>query len=139
MKVKFFLFGFIAMFSSIIFAQGIDFQLAKVDSSSYKCELFFNVTNNSGLNITFGNADISLREKDGSIIAKDRLLFQRIKKGQTEVATTLAGEKDCSIIKTIRLQLTAVRVDGELTTSDKVLSKLNDGKKSSRLTGVVVE
>jgi hypothetical protein len=128
------------MASSLAHAQGIDFQLAKMKSGSYKCEVFFNVTNNSGLNITFGNADIALREKDGSIISKDTLLFRRIKKGQTEVATTLVtGGGDCSIIKTIRLQLIAVSIDGDLTTSDKVLSNLNDGKKSSRISGVVVE
>ena len=37
-------------------SQGIDFQLAKLKSGVYKCEVFFNVTNSSGLNITFGNA-----------------------------------------------------------------------------------
>ena len=91
------------------------------------------------MNITFGNADISLREKDGSIISKDTLLFRRIKKGETEVANALAGEKDCSPIKTIQIQLIAVSVDGDLITSGGVLSKVNDGKKSSSLSGVVVK
>ena len=47
---------------------------------------FFNVTNSSGLNITFGNADITLLEKDGSIISKIGCFLRRIKKGETEVA-----------------------------------------------------
>ena len=107
---------------------------------------FFNVTNSSGLNITFGNADITLLEKDGSIISKDRLLLRRIKKGETEVASRLVGERDkanynadCSIIKTIKLQLIYVEVDGEGTRSAQILSKVNGGKKSSRIAGVVVK
>jgi hypothetical protein len=128
-----------ALFSSLVFAQGIDFQLAKMKSGGYKCEVFFNVTNNSGLNITFGNADISLREKDGSIISKDTLLFNRVKKGETEIATALVGDKNCSPIKTIQIQLIAVSVDGDLKTSGPALSKANDGKKSSSVPGVVVK
>ena len=43
-------------------------ELAKMDGGSFKWEVFFNVTNSCGVNITFGNADITLLEKDGSII-----------------------------------------------------------------------
>ena len=144
---------FSILFSFILFhvshswaSQGIDFQLAKMEGGSFKCEVFFNVTNSSGLNITFGNADITLLEKDGSIISKDRLLLRRIKKGETEVASALVGERDlanynadCSIIKTIKLQLIYVEVDGEGTRSAQILSKVNGGKKSSRIAGVVVK
>jgi hypothetical protein len=139
MKSKILFLSFGALFSSLVFAQGIDFQLAKMKSGSYKCEVFFNVTNNSGLNITFGNANISLREKDGSVIGKDTLLFNRVKKGETEIASALVGDKDCSPIKTIQLQLIAVEVDGDLKTSGPVLSKVNDGKKSSNVAGVIVK
>jgi hypothetical protein len=139
MKYKIIFASFGTLFSSLVFAQGIDFQLGKMKSGSYKCEVFFNVTNNSGMNITFGNADISLREKDGSIISKDTLLFRRVKKGETEIATALVGDKDCSPIKTIQLQLIGVEIDGDLKTSGPVLSKVNDGKKSSRVPGVVVK
>jgi hypothetical protein len=113
--------------------------LAKMRNGAYKCNLFFNVTNNSGLNITFGNADITLREKDGSIIAKETLLFNRIKKGETEVADSLAGDKDCSPITNIKIQLIAVQVDGDLKTSGPILYKVNDGKKSSSISGVIVK
>jgi hypothetical protein len=139
MKCKIIFASFSALFSSLVFAQGIDFKLAKMKSGGYKCEVFFNVTNNSGMNITFGNANISLREKDGSIISKDTLLFNRVKKGETEIATALVGDKDCSPIKTIQLQLIGVEVDGDLKTSGPVLSKVNDGKKSSSVPGVVVK
>ena len=143
---------FSILFSFILFhvshswaSQGIDFQLAKMKGGAWKCEVFFNVTNSSGLNITFGNADITLREKDGSIISKDTLLLNRIKKGETEVASALVGDgdfkakADCSIIKTIKLQLIYVKVDGEGTRSAQILSKVNGGKKSSRIAGVVVK
>ena len=60
---------------------------------------------------------------------------------------TLVGERDkanynadCSIIKTIKLQLIYVEVDGEGTRSAaQILSKVNGGKKSSRIAGVVVK
>ena len=120
-------------------AQGIDFQLAKMKSGNFKCEVFFNVTNNSGLNITGGNADISSREKDGSIISKDNLFFRRIKKGESEVVQSFVGDKDCSPIKTLQLQLFSVEVDGDRILSGSVLSKVNDGKKSSSVPGVVVK
>lgn len=140
MKFKTVLIGLCAMFlSSGVFAQGIDFQLAKMKSDGTFCEIFFNVTNKSGLNITFGNADIALREKDGSIIAKGTLLFRRIKKGEASVASSLVGDENCSPIKIIELQLIAVEVDGNLTTSGPVLSKVNNGAKSSGVRGVVVK
>jgi hypothetical protein len=127
------------MYSSSAYAQGIDFQLAKMESGKPFCAVFFNITNNTGLNITSGLVEMTLREKDDSIISKETLLFERIKKGETEAARSLVAGGNCSPIKTIRLQLAIVGIDGNLTDSNRVLSKVDSGKRSSRVPGVFVK
>ena len=141
MKIKFLYFFFSLLLPTMTCAQGINFQLSKMKSSSFKCQVFFEVTNNSGLNITFGNADLTLKEKDGSIIDKDTLLFNRVKKGETVVADALVGEGNCSIIRSIEVQLRAVSVDGDMNykMQNTWLPVVNSGKKSSLISNVVVK
>ena len=141
MKNKFLYFFLSLLIPTITCAQGIDVQLSKMQSGSYKCKVLFEVTNNSGLNITFGNADLTLREKDNSIISKDTLLFNRIKKGETVVADALVGEGNCSPISSIQVQIIAVSVDGDMDykMQDKWLPIVNKGKKSSKFSNVVLK
>jgi hypothetical protein len=124
--------------SSAVLAQGIDFELNRAVSGSYKCDLIFEVKNQTNLNITFGNADITLREQDGTIISRDTLLFSRIKSGNSVGANALAGDESCASIKSIQIVIIAVEVDGKLTTSGSVLNTVNSGRKSSRVSGIMV-
>ena len=118
--------------------QALDYQLSKMQVIYSSCELFFDITNSSKLNITFGNTDVTLREGDGSIIDKGTLLFDRVKPGQTIAGKMLTREGDCSPIKSVQLNLRAVEINGNLTDSESVLSTLDSGRKSSKAGGVTV-
>jgi hypothetical protein len=126
------------------YSQGIDYKLVKIDAKQKGfCTIYFDVTNNTNLNVTGGWADITLREADGSIINKQQLLYKRIKKGETDAVESI-GAHSCGDLKIIQLKMTAVDIDGDLYAgarqgSERMISLANGGKRTSSIKGVTLK
>jgi hypothetical protein len=123
-----------------LFAQGVDFELNNVNSSGRNrdCDLLFDITNKSDFNITAGSVKFTLREEDGSIIAVRSILFNRIKKNDTIAELIQVFDANCSIIKSIKVEMPIIQVDGAWQKQD-VVTKLNLGRRSSRINGITVK
>lgn len=122
------------LYASFASAGVLDFTLTKIDGRSKGfCTLYFDVVNNTGLNVTYGAIDVTSRESDGSIISKDTRVFKRIKKGDVEAIDGISSQ-DCGKIKTIKVSVVKVEVDGAW--ADKMVPLADSGKRKSKIAGV---
>jgi hypothetical protein len=117
---------------------GLDLELQKIEqhTGSFKnCRMLINVKNNSSLNINGALAIGVFREKDGSILDKSSFNISRAKPGSFgDAETNYSG--NCTDIKSIEIYIESVKIDGEYTRSISILDVVNNGKKSSLVSGI---
>ena len=122
---------------SIGIAQNIDFTLTKIQGSVAGCRIYFDLQNNTGLNITSGRIDTTRRELDGSVISKAAFGFQRIKKGATE-AVFVVDLNACGEVREVKVSIVDLAVDGNRV-GEKTIFTIDNGLRKSNIKNVLLK
>ena len=125
-------------------SKGVDFRLDKVSetASDGVCELIFTVRNSTSANLTFGNYSLTGRDSEGSVTGTADILFNRIKPSEITSSDVLIRGTQCSEIKSLNIEVSAVQIDGILIsniTDSQLISKFDAGSKISRVIGVSIK
>ena len=121
-------------------AQGVNFELNNMKAvGGDNCAMYYDVTNNSNIYIRHGFASTIIRDKDGIILEKGGLRFDRAKPH-----TTVVGEDDiynlnCIEASSIEVILEEVEIAGDTYSREKVPQELMNGTNSSLISSVMVK